>query len=404
MDTGVKFAQRGVPTLVTTNFELSIKTIESFIEVLSINVDSRHDTPKVAYEKISVLIKHAKQYNIKYIYKKTDSALRGNIGAELEAVLNEFGIEQLPFIPAYPSLNRQTIKGCLYINGIPVNESVYANDPFSPVKSFLISDVIRKQSDLPITIISDYKYPERNGILIFDSIDNEDLEKIGIELKKKNKLFITAGCAGFAEYLPDLIGLKKSDILKPEMVRSMLVISGSANKITQRQIGYVREINFPVFTLTKEIKFDKDFVKTPKADAFMRALEEEIKEHHIVIIESVKDKLQMYQEKEYAAGLGIPPEEYRTCIKANIGEFGALLIEKIKPDVLVIFGGDTLMGIMEKLDCNGIIPMVEIIPGTAVGKIYCPKYAGYMVTKSGGFGEENIIKLIMEYFKIKIAF
>ena len=45
-----------------------------------------------------------------YIYKKTDSGLRGNIGKELEAALAAGGEEYLTFIPALPAMNRITVK------------------------------------------------------------------------------------------------------------------------------------------------------------------------------------------------------------------------------------------------------------------------------------------------------
>ena len=57
---------------------------------------------------------------IPHIYKKTDSALRGNIGAELEAMMQASGEEQLPFVPAFPQIGRTTVNGTHFIEGVPV--------------------------------------------------------------------------------------------------------------------------------------------------------------------------------------------------------------------------------------------------------------------------------------------
>mgnify|MGYP000093217377 CR=1 FL=1 len=65
------------------------------------------------------------------IYKKTDSALRGNIGAELSALLKTSGERQLPFLPAFPQIDRVTRDGVHYISGVPVTESPFGIDPLS---------------------------------------------------------------------------------------------------------------------------------------------------------------------------------------------------------------------------------------------------------------------------------
>lgn len=62
---------------------------------------------------------------MQYIYKKTDSALRGNIGAELGALVAASGQKILPFVPAFPQMNRITKGGIHYIDGVPVTESSF---------------------------------------------------------------------------------------------------------------------------------------------------------------------------------------------------------------------------------------------------------------------------------------
>ena len=71
-------------------------------------------------------------------YKKTDSALRGNIGAELSAALDGSGAGVLSFLPAFPRMNRTTAAGIHYIDGIPAAKSVFGQDPFNPVKESVL--------------------------------------------------------------------------------------------------------------------------------------------------------------------------------------------------------------------------------------------------------------------------
>ncbi|RAZ93762.1 four-carbon acid sugar kinase family protein, partial [Klebsiella oxytoca] len=81
------------------------------------------------YQVVYETAKRAWGLGIPYMYKKTDSALRGNVGSELTAVLDATGSRSLHFFPAFPRMHRTTEDGIHYINGIPVHESVFGRDP-----------------------------------------------------------------------------------------------------------------------------------------------------------------------------------------------------------------------------------------------------------------------------------
>lgn len=90
-------------------------------------------------------MRQAVAQKVPYIYKKTDSALRGNIGAELGALLRASGEQALPFLPAYPQIGRCTREGVHYIDGQPVAQSVFGIDPFEPVRHSRVADLIGVQ-------------------------------------------------------------------------------------------------------------------------------------------------------------------------------------------------------------------------------------------------------------------
>ena len=53
LDTGVQFSKKGVPTLVTTDRHVCFQTIGSEIEVLVIDIESRHSSLRQAYDSVS---------------------------------------------------------------------------------------------------------------------------------------------------------------------------------------------------------------------------------------------------------------------------------------------------------------------------------------------------------------
>src|SRR5699024_11769407 len=74
-------------------------------DVLVINTDSRSLMIENAQKRIFAIGEHL-NLEQKQIYKKVDSTLRGNIGAELEACLSVSDRNVAIFCPALPSANR----------------------------------------------------------------------------------------------------------------------------------------------------------------------------------------------------------------------------------------------------------------------------------------------------------
>ena len=86
LDTGVQFAARGAATRVVTDLAYDFTLADA--EVLVMVAETRHLPPEEAYDVVYRTARNAREAGIPYIYKKTDSALRGNIGSELTAVMD----------------------------------------------------------------------------------------------------------------------------------------------------------------------------------------------------------------------------------------------------------------------------------------------------------------------------
>ena len=100
LDTGVQFAACGIPTRVVVGEQVDLAASDA--AVLVVDTETRHLPAAEAYAVIAKLTRDAMSAGVFSIYKKTDSALRGNIGAELSALLKTSGERRLPFLPAFP--------------------------------------------------------------------------------------------------------------------------------------------------------------------------------------------------------------------------------------------------------------------------------------------------------------
>ena len=181
LDTGVQFAKSGASTKVIVGTEVDFSCVEE--TVLVADTETRHLSKEEAYDIVYELSSKAEKAGVQYIYKKTDSALRGNIGAELGALVAASGQKILPFVPAFPQMNRITKGGIHYIDGVPVTESPFGIDPFEPVKNSAVTDIIAEQSEILTCSISqadDWKADKSSEeIVVFDAISSDDLESIG---------------------------------------------------------------------------------------------------------------------------------------------------------------------------------------------------------------------------------
>ena len=247
LDTGVQFAAHGIRTQVVVDPQVDFSDHDA--KVLVVDTETRHLPPKEAYDVVSRLSRRAKEAGVSYIYKKTDSALRGNIGAELSAVLEAGGDRQMPFFPAFPQIGRITREGVHYVDGVPVTDSPFGRDPFEPVKHAVVTELIAEQSALPSEsfppLQAEDPVPEMDGILVFDAGSLDDLSATGQRLMEEGRLSVMAGCAGFGAVLPELLGLtsgQKQPV--PKLDPRLLVVCGSVNPITLAQLDAAEGADF----------------------------------------------------------------------------------------------------------------------------------------------------------------
>ena len=99
-DTAVQFAKKGLKSLVINDIDNISKSLNS-CDVLAINTGSRADSRDTAYRKTYSAGNMLKDRNIKLIYKKIDSTMRGNIGAELSGLMDSLktDISVCPSLP-----------------------------------------------------------------------------------------------------------------------------------------------------------------------------------------------------------------------------------------------------------------------------------------------------------------
>lgn len=377
LDTGVQFTKKGAVTCVVTDTELDYNSLKPDIQVLSLDAETRHMTADEAYQIVRKVVSRALEAGIPYIYKKTDSALRGNIGAELGAMRDAAGVP-ISFVPAYPKINRVTVDGIHYIDGVPVGESVFGLDPFEPVCSSRVSEIISKQTEL-------------EGITIYDAETMADMKEIARELDAEGHLNRCAGCAGLAELIAEKLGYSHTDRPCPDIPEKLLVACGSVNPITVAQLQKAEQDGISRNFVNVNEKFDKSWLNSKEAKERISQWRHILDTEGVCIVDS-NDPCGRTDTIDYAREHGISLDDLRVTIASVMGGIVKEMLDGGLSAAMLITGGDTLLGFMEQVHVSILRPISELLPGVVLSKLEYQGVAHYVISKSGGFGQKTLIE------------
>lgn len=320
------------------------------------------------------------------------------MGAELSAVVDA-SEENLYFIPAFPDIGRITLKGIHYIGDVPLEKSAFKEDPFEPVHSSYLPAILGEYAKNKVKCIGRMEgketyIKEKKKIIIFDAGSNKDIEVRIKELKEERKLSFLAGCAGFAAFLPPVLGLEGVVYRKYEKKKGLYVACGSLNPITREQVMYAEQKGFLRISLTPRQKLDTEYYKTEEGKEFLEEVYRQCIFNPRIIVDTFDKREE--ETKKYAETMGIDPEEIRFSITKCHSMIVRYLIEKGVDYTIFMTGGDTLMGLMKMVENPEFIPVCELSQGVVLSRLKWRDKILQIVSKSGGFGSVNVMTEIAD--------
>lgn len=405
LDTGVQFSKQGISTLIAIDKAVPLFQSVGDAQVLVVDTESRHLSPKDAYQCVKTLVQMAKVQGVKYIYKKTDSALRGNIGAELSAVTNAFHNQTVYFVPAFPVQGRTTRNGIHYVNGVPVSDSVFGKDPFEPVIFSNVADIIHSQSDIPVTLSSlqDINCCKGRQIIAIDAASEADIRIVCDRFKKMGIPTIMAGCAGFAAHLAELLKLTPQKLPYLNTCEKIMVLSGSVNPITFKQQKYAQKNGFTCVELKPEQKLTLNFCSKEEGYQFLDSLEQILESNHKLLIVAASNDQSVQATDTFARKMKLLPEQARVRIARNLGQIAAEISLRQTDSAVFLIGGDTLISYLHLMHAHKIEPLRELVPGVVQAKLHCSMGTRNIISKSGGFSSKDVIIQVTKMLRGEIS-
>ena len=387
-DTGVQFQKRGAAVRFALGAQLP-ELLEG-AQVLVIDAETRHASPEETYAEIRRLALWTVQMGIPHLYIKTDSGLRGHVGMALKAALDATGCRLCGFAPAYPDMDRITRDGQQIISGVPLHCSVFGQDLFDPVRGSGIRDMILPSGATVMEMGLDGNWDTRTAepaVAVFDTVCNEDFDRIALHLQAMGQLRLTAGCAAFASHLPGVLGLPDLPAVPPEVTAPLLVVCGSLNPITRAQMEYGEKQGGVRCSMSMAQLLEEDYLDSADGMVWLEGLRLQLKARRTLLVDT---GLQPPCGNTAPADM----DGARVRIAAQLGRLMLRLIsmEESEGCMPMMIGGDTLMGFLNQLSSPEVMLEGEAAPGVVCFSIAWRNRRLRMLSKSGGFGGATLLQ------------
>jgi D-threonate/D-erythronate kinase len=409
---GFKCATFMYPELITE------KEINSY-DVVSISTDSRGIKKEDAYNAVYKEVREMKD-KTKLFTKRIDSTLRGNVGAEIDGIIDALDGERVAVVVAsYPDSERISVGGFLLVNSIPLEKTPVSKDPKAPVTMSRVKNIIKQQSKYEVgeLFLSDVMNGEEylkekmeelknkgNKIIVVDAATDDEIITIAKASKNCSFDIICVDPGPFTRYM-------MSETYGPspvELGKKVFFAIGSVSEITRKQIETLLSEKSPKIVhlnsenliyedkREKEIKNAiskiKDYLKDDRCEALgvITTLEED----------------EVLDLGKIAKELNTNEEELSQRINKGIAEITEIALEISSSAIggLYTSGGDVTVEVMNKLGVNGIELKDEVIPLAVYGKFIGGKYPGMpVVTKGGLIGDSNTLVKCIDYLSTKVS-
>lgn len=403
-DTGVQLTKKGAN--VNVYFDWKNLNELTATGIMVINTESRALPIAETQTRINEL-SSLSLLSKRPIYKKIDSTIRGNIGAEIETLMAATHHEIAIVVPAFPDMNRIVKNGICYVDNIELIKTEFASDPKTPISSSLITECITQQTSLKCTsiILDDVRQNKlaqtiqneithnNTKIIVIDAETNNDLALIAEQINTLKYKVLLVGSAGLINYLP--IQYIKPDLKPPKRNNeNMLVIAGSMSKITQLQIEHAAKAKNIWQIITIDIKTLLPIFTDEQLENYCRQITQTFNNNKNCIIRTCKDDNERHLIEQYCQQYHFTRKELGEHISLCLG----LIVKKIEINNLFLTGGDIAIAIAKSLGATGFHLEGEVSPGVPYGQLIGKMQHDYRIfTKAGGFGEEDIFTKSLEF-------
>lgn len=342
-------------------------------DVLAIDLDTRFAAPlhaQAEFRRAAQALRHAP-----VLFKTIDSTLRGHLGAETCGALEGSGRQQALVAPAFPAAGRTTQHRRQWLHGAPLEQTVFASDPRTPVASSVVMDRMGGSHGVPA-----------QRLHIHDAATDADLDAIVASTGLYRPDLLWVGSPGLAAALARAHGAPTRPVhparrTSPPQLRRpqrILVVVGSLHPANGGQVERLQRAGIPVVCLTPALG------EPGRAKASLQALQitlaQALATHPVVCLTSAPPP--GHQPPPHPGFSAHPAQQLAWLAGQCAAQW----------DGLVATGGDTARRVVEALQATHLDLVGEVAPGVPYGALQLPTRTLAFATKAGGFGPPDTLR------------
>jgi D-threonate/D-erythronate kinase len=350
--------------------------------VTAFTSDSRHLPPGAAAARVQELARPLQGQPGRW-YKKIDSTLRGNIGSEIDALLDLLALPCAIVCPSFPAQGRGLEDGYLVAPNLP---------PRSLHLPSLLQEQSRRRIEaIPLATVRSGDFEEELAkalvrgaqLLVVDALADADLAQILMAVAAVIPEALLCGSAGLVGILAESMAGREAAGLTAsstaclaedsshearEGVQVVLVV-GSGSEMAHRQVEHLcseEEV--------ARLLLDSDS-PTLAADDLPDRL----------------PRLCLFHLPQPTPGAPLEGPLARRYAE-QLGAAAVAFIEKSEPSLLILTGGDTAVSVLGRLGIDRLQVVAELLPGMPLCEGSANDGCSYrVIMKPGSFGDERTL-------------
>jgi uncharacterized protein YgbK (DUF1537 family) len=282
-----------------------------------------------------------------WIYKKTDSVLRGQVTPEIEAIMEELGINRALLAPANPSLGRVIQDEKYFVHGQPIDKTEFAHDPEHPRRTARVLDLLAAPKFFPICVSRPDADALGNGITVAEVASTEDLQRWAVH---RTADVLVAGGAEFFGALLVATGrvVGESERRQNAPGGRELFVCGTMSESSGEFIRSARARGTPVFSLPRELADGGEFISG------MAAM---IAKHIAVALRS---------DARVILHVGLPRVRERAVamqLVSHLVQVAEMVLGEIKVGQVYVEGGATATALLRRMNWTRLEVVREVSLG-----------------------------------------
>lgn len=416
--TGVLLARSKAHTAVFFN-EKAAEEAQGLdrLDAILISSNSRPLPAKEAYAKVASATRALQRMGVQYFSKRIDTTLRGGVGVEIDAMLDQVGEDAIAVVvPAMPQSRRILVGGYSIIDGTALISTPVAQDVRTPVKENYIPRLLAGQSKKQVGLVTLDRVlagidsvkaalaEQREAgckIIIVDAIQIEDVEKIAQACIALDWKVVAVDPGPFTSKLAFYRGLIASEEANTppqadEAGKTVLVTAGSATSVTKKQMEilcqdprHVRiSVNPNALIEGTEASQSECLAAIRKA---VDLIQSDAQPRAILFETALHGDLLNLDEEDHKRNL--PGGTCAERINAGLGMIVSQVLKRCgreKIAGLYTTGGDTMVNVCYQIGVQCIEVTDYVIPQTDIGRLI-GSYDGLPIVGKGGLTGNDTI-------------